>query len=78
MGSGKIGSVEEPSCIDIYIYKQFWNIIQTDFLDIELNLTNKIYIPFSKPNLYILYVSNQSYHPNQILKQLPITINEKL
>ena len=53
-------------------------LIQTDFLDIELNLPNKTYIPFRKPNSDILYVSKQSNHPNQILKQLPITINERL
>ena len=53
-------------------------LIQTDILDIELNLPNRIIIPFRKPNSDILYVSNQSNHPNQILKQLPITINVRL
>jgi len=53
-------------------------LIQTDFLDIKLNLPNRTYIPFRKPNSNILYVSNQSNHPNQILKQLSITINERL
>ena len=53
-------------------------LTQTDFLDIDLNLTNKIYIPFRRPNSDILYVSDQSNHPNQILKQLPITINKRL
>jgi len=53
-------------------------LIKTDFLDIELNLPNKTYIPFRKPNSDILYVNNKSNHPNQILKQLPITINERL
>ena len=53
-------------------------LIQRDFLDIELNLPNRTYIPFRKPNSDILYVSKQSNHPNQILKQLPITINKRL
>ena len=51
---------------------------KSDFLDIELNLPNKTYIPFWKPNSDILYVNNKSNNPNQILKQLPITINERL
>ena len=53
-------------------------LIQTEFLEIELNLINKTYIPFRKPNSDIIYVSNQSNHPTQILKQLPITTNERL
>ena len=36
------------------------------------------YIPFIKPNSDVIYVSNQSKHPNQILKQLFITINAGL
>ena len=53
-------------------------LIQTDFLDIKLNLPNGTYIPFRKLNSHILYVSNKSSHPNQISKQLPITIIERL
>ena len=53
-------------------------LIQKDLLNIELNLPNRTYILFRKPNSDILYLSNQSNHPNQILKQLPITINERL
>merc|ERR1712240_18009 len=53
-------------------------LIQTDFLDIELNLPNKTYIPFRKPYSDILNVNKQSNYPNQVLKQLSITINERL
>ena len=53
-------------------------LIQSGFLEIELNLPNRTYTPFRKPNSYILYVSEQSNHPNQTLKKLPITINERL
>ena len=36
------------------------DLIQTDFLDIELNLPNRTYIPFRKQNSDILYVSKNS------------------
>ena len=49
------------------------DLIQKEFLDIKLNLTNKTHITLRKLSWVILYVSNQSNQPYQILNQLPIT-----
>ena len=48
-------------------------LIQKEFLDIKLTLTNKMHITLRKLSWDILYVSNQSNQPYQILNQLPIT-----
>ena len=40
-------------------------LIQTDFLDIELNLNSKTYFPFKKPNSSISFVNSQSNHPDK-------------
>ena len=53
-------------------------LIQTNFLDVSFNILNSSYRPYNKPNSPILYVNNNSNHPKQILKQLPITINQRL
>ena len=53
-------------------------LIQTDFLDVSFNILNSSYRPYNKPNSPILYVNNNSNHPKQILKQLPLTINQRL
>ena len=48
-------------------------LIQKEFLDIKLTLTNKMHITLRKLSWDILYVSNQSNQPYQILNQLLIT-----
>ena len=49
--------------IYIYIYYQI--------LDLELNLENNTYKPYTKENAEISYVSTESDHPESILKQIP-------
>jgi hypothetical protein len=49
-----------------------------DFLDVTLNLKNSTYLPYKKPNDTMLYVHTSSNHPQQILKQLPIAISDRL
>ena len=49
------------------------DLIQKEFLDMKLTLTNKMHITLRKLSWDILYVSNQSNQPYQILNQLLIT-----
>ena len=50
------------------------NLIQTDILDITLNLASRRYWPYRKPNDNPLYVHARSNHPPCIKKQLPSNI----
>lgn len=43
------------------------SLIQREFMDIKLNLIRKTLIPFRKPSSHILFVSNPSNHPKQML-----------
>ena len=44
------------------------NQLQTNFLDLTLDLTNNIYKPYRKPNDTPLYINRLSNHPPSILK----------
>ena len=54
------------------------NLKIVDFLDVTLNLNNKSYYPFRKPNNKPLYINKNSNHPPQVLKQLPEMINRRI
>ena len=54
------------------------NLQSVNFLDITFDLTTGTYKPYKKPNDTLLYINTSSSHPNQILKQLPISINKRL
>ena len=47
-------------------------------LDVTFNLLDETYKPYKKPNDQLLYVNTSSNHPLQIIKQLPISINNRL
>ena len=47
------------------------NILQTDFLDVTLNLKTEKHWPFRKPNNQQLYININSNHPPSIKKALP-------
>ena len=49
-----------------------------DFLDVTFNLLDETYKPYKKPNDQLLYVNTSSNHPPQIIKQLPISISNRL
>ena len=42
------------------------------------NLLDGTYKPYKKPNDQLLYVNTSSNHPPQIIKQLPISISNRL
>ncbi len=49
-----------------------------NFLDITCNLIDGNYRPFRKPNNEPLYISSHSNHPPSIIRQLPVSINERI
>ena len=51
---------------------------EIDFLDVTLNLQNRTYRSYKKPNDKLLYVNLSSNHPPQIIKQLSNSISESL
>ena len=53
-------------------------IIQTDFLDVTLNLKTEKHWPFRKPNDQQLYININSNHPPSIKKALPNMISNRL
>ena len=54
------------------------NLKTVDFLDVTLDLPSNTFRPYKKPNDQLQYVHTSSNHPANILKQLPISINERL
>ena len=49
-----------------------------DFLDVTLDLVNDRYGPYRKPNDHPQYINAESNHPPIELKQIPISINNRL
>ena len=54
------------------------NLYIVDFLDVTFNLLDGTYKPHKKPNDQLLYVNTSSNHPPQTIKQLPISISNRL
>jgi hypothetical protein len=54
------------------------NLKIVNFLDVTFNLSENSYKPFKKPNDELSYININSNHPPQILKQIPISINNRL
>lgn len=54
------------------------NIKTVNFLDINLDLRDGIHKPYMKPNNSVLYINRNSNHPISIVKNLPISINNRL
>ena len=54
------------------------NLIQTDFLDVVLNLNTGKFSPFRKPNDNPLYINIRSNHPPTITKHLPLMIEKRI
>ena len=54
------------------------NLHIIDFFDITFNLLDGTYKPCKRPNDQLLYVNISSNHPQQIIKQLPVSISNRL
>ena len=54
------------------------NLIQTDFLDISMNLCNNTFSPYRKENTNVKYINNCSNHPKLKRKSISSMINNRL
>ena len=54
------------------------NMTSADFLDITMDLISNTYKPYKKPNDHLQYIHTSSNHPTNILKQLPVSIKDRL
>ena len=54
------------------------SLSEVNFLNVTFNLKTESYRPYKKPNDNLMYINTSSNHPQQILKQLPISINHRL
>ena len=54
------------------------NLKIVDYLDITLNLNDGTYKPYRKPNDETLYIHTKSNHPPNIIKQVPISIENRI
>ena len=54
------------------------NLHIVDFLDVTFNLLDETHKPYKKPNGQLLCINTSSNHPPQIIKQLPISISNRL
>ena len=52
------------------------NLKIVNFLDVTFNLAHGTYRLYTKPNDSLLYISTFSNHLAQVIKQLPVSINE--
>ena len=54
------------------------NVKIVNFLDITLDLSADIYKPYMKDNDIPIYVNRESNHPPNVLKNIPLGINQRL
>ena len=54
------------------------NVKIVNFLDITLDLSADIYKPYMKDNDLPIYVNRESNHPPNVLKNIPLGINQRL
>ena len=54
------------------------NMEVVNFLDVTLDLATSSFQPYKKPNNSILYINNQSNHPNCIKNNIPTMVNKRL
>ena len=54
------------------------NMKSVDYLDVTLDLSTGVYRPFRKPDNELSYVHVHSNHPPVILKQIPLSIQNRL
>ena len=59
--------------IEIKVNKQV-----ADFLDVTFDMKNESYQPFTKENHNPVYVNKSSNHPPSILKNIPLSVNDRL
>ena len=53
-------------------------LVETEFLDVVLNLQDGSFRPYMKPNSVTTYINVQSSHPPSVIKALPKSIEKRL
>ena len=71
----KLQSIFKEEGLDIIIE---CNKKIVNYLDITLDLNDGTYKPYHKPDNVIQYINVESNHPQNIIKQIPITIEKRL
>ena len=59
--------------IDIKVNKNV-----ADFLDVTFDMKNELFKPYIKPNQTPRYVHMMSNHPPSIIKNIPLSVNDRL
>jgi hypothetical protein len=54
------------------------NLSRVDYLDITMDLETGIFKPYRKPGDRPVYVSALSNHPPQVLKNIPVGIEQRM
>ena len=54
------------------------NMVETDFLDVKLNLETHQYCPYRKPGDTPIYINVESNHPPTIIKEVPKMVEKRL
>ena len=54
------------------------NLRTVNFLDINFNLLNDTYQPYSKPNRQPVYINVNSNHPPDIIKRTPFMTSDRI
>ena len=54
------------------------NMVETDFLDVKLNLETHEYRPYRKPGDNPTYINVQSSHPPTIIREIPRMVEKRL
>lgn len=54
------------------------HLSRVDFLDVSLDLHTEQFSPYRKPNDVPLYIHKHSNHPPHVIKNLPLSINNRL
>ena len=54
------------------------NLKVVDFLDITLDLETGTYKTYDKPNNTPLYVHKESSHPQNVTKNIPLNVNQRI
>ena len=54
------------------------NLIETNYLEATMNIRTSKYYPYKKPNNELQYIHTSSNHPPNVIKQIPVTISQRL
>ena len=56
----------------------YTHLLRVDFLDVTLDLHTEQFRPYRKPNDVPLYIHKHSNHPPHVIKNLTLSVNNRL